>query len=78
MLTTFGLIISTIITSLTGSAGAGGSLTPPKKPNKLKEWFKYKLKSLARLLGRIAGKAAAARPKIIGSIIAGVLNFFKI
>ena len=77
MLTAFGLIISTIITLLTdGAAGAGGS--PPKHPNKLKEWFKNKLKALARLLGRIAGKAAAALPGIIGSIIAGVLNFFKI
>ena len=75
VLTAFGLIISTIITSLTG--GAGGSLTPPEKPNKLKEWFKNKLKALARLLGRIAGKAAAALPGIIGSIIAGVLNFLK-
>lgn len=74
VLTAFGLIISTIITSLTGGAAGAG---PPKHPNKLKEWFKNKLKALARLLGRIAGKAAAALPGIIGSIIAGVLNFLK-
>ena len=49
----------------------------PKKPNKLKEWPKNKLKALARLLGRIVGKAAAALPGHIGSIIAGVLNFLK-
>ena len=66
VLTAFGLIISTIITSLTGGAGAGGSSTPPKKPNKLKEWLKNKLKALARLFGRIAGKTAAALPGIIG------------
>ena len=77
VLTAFGLIISTIITSLTGGAGAGGSSTPPKKTNKLKEWFKNKLKALSRLLGRIAGKAAAALPGIIGLIIAGVLNSLK-
>ena len=65
MLTAFELIISTIITSLTGGAGAGGSSTPPKKPNKLKEWFKNNLKALARLLDRIAGEAAAALPGII-------------
>ena len=76
MLTAFGLIILTIITSLTGSAGAGGSANPPRH-NRLKEWFKNKLKALARLLGRIAGKAAAALPGIIGSIIAGVLNSLK-
>ena len=49
---------------------------PKKKPNKLKEWIKNKLKALARVLGR-AGKAAAALPGIIGSIVAGVLNFLK-
>ena len=75
VLTSLGLIISTIVTALTG--GAGGSSTPPKNPNKLKEWIKNKLKALGRLLGRLAGKAAAALPGIIGSIIAGVLNFLK-
>lgn len=78
VLTSLGLIISTIITSLTGAGGSsGGSSTPPKIPNKLKDWVKNKLKALARLLGRLAGKAAAALPGIIGSIIAGVLNFLK-
>ena len=76
VLTSLGLIISTLITSLTGGA-AGGSSTPPKNPNKLKEWVKNKLKALSRLLGRLAGKAAAALPGIIGSIIAGILNFLK-
>ena len=76
VLTSLGLIISTLITSLTGGA-AGGSSTPPKNPNKLKEYIKNKLKALARLLGRLAGKAAAALPGIIGSIIAGILNFLK-
>ena len=76
VLTSLGLIISTLITSLTGGA-AGGSSTPPKNPNKLKDWVKNKLKALARLLGRLAGKAAAALPGIIGSIIAGILNFLK-
>ena len=76
VLTSLGLIISTIVTALTGGAGTGSS-TPPKNPNKLKEWVKNKLKALSRLFGRLAGKAAAALPGIIGSIIAGVLNFLK-
>lgn len=38
---------------------------------------KNKHKALARLLGRLVGKAAAALSRIIGSIIAGVLNFLK-
>ena len=75
VLTSLGLIISTIISSLTGGA-AGSSPTPPKN-NKIGEWIKNKLEALARLLGRLAGKAAAALPGIIGSIIAGVLNFLK-
>ena len=75
VLTSLGLIISTIVSALTG--GAGGSSTPPKNPNKVGQWIKNKLKALARLLGRLAGKAAAALPGIIGSIIAGVLNFLK-
>ena len=74
LLTSLGLIISTLITSLTGGA-TGGSSTPPKHPNKLQEWFKKKLKALARLFGRLAGKAAAALPGILGSVVAGVLNF---
>ena len=76
VLTSIGLIISTIVTALTGGS-AGGSSTPPKNPHRLKEWVKNKLKALARLFGRLAGKAAAALPGIIGSIIAGVLNFLK-
>ena len=76
VLTSLGLIISTIVTALTGGS-AGGSPTPPKNPNKIGQWVKNKLKALARLLGRLAGKAAAALPGIIGSIIAGVLNFLK-
>jgi hypothetical protein len=75
VLTSLGLVISTLIGFLTGGGAAAG--TPPKHPNKLKEWVKNKLKALARLLGRFAGKAAAALPGIIGSIIAGVLNFLK-
>ena len=77
VLTSVGLLISTIITALTGGGGGGRGSKPPKNPNKLKEWVKAKLKALANLLGRLAGKAAAALPGIIGSIIAGVLNFLK-
>ena len=76
VLASLGLIISTIITSLTGGAAVGGTI-PPKKPNKIVDWVKGRLKALARLLGRLAGKAAAALPGIIGSIVAGVLNFLK-
>ena len=77
VLTSLGLIISTLVSALTGGAATGGSPTPPKNPNKVGEWIKNKLKALGRLLGRLAGKAAAALPGIIGSVVAGVLNFLK-
>ena len=56
VLTSLGLIISTIVSSLTGGAATGGSPTPPKNPNKVGEWIKSKLKALGRLLGRLAVK----------------------
>ena len=77
VLTAFGLIISTIITSLTGGRAVVAKTAPPKNPNKVKKWFKNKLKALARLLGRLASKAASVLPGIIGSIISGILNFLK-
>ena len=77
VLTSLGLIISTLVSALTGGTATGGSPTPPKNPNKVGEWIKNKLKALGRLLGRLAGKAAAALPGIVGSIVAGLLNFLK-
>ena len=41
VLTSLGLIISTIVSALTGGA-TGGSPTPPKNPNKVGEWVKNK------------------------------------
>jgi len=64
VLTAVGLVISTIITALTG----GGGSSTLKNPNKVKEWVKGKLKALARLLGRLAGKAAAALPGLSGQL----------
>ena len=77
MLTSLGLVNSTFITSLTVSGAPGGSSTPPKNPCRVGEWVKSKLKGLARLLGRLAGKAAATLPGIVESIVAGLLNFLK-
>ena len=74
VLTSLGLVISTVIGFLTGGSSGG---SPPKHPNKLKEWVKGRLKALARVLGRLAGKAVAALPGILGSIVAGILNFIK-
>ena len=39
------------------------------------EWVKDKLKHLSNALKRLAGKAVAALPRIIGSVFGAVLNF---
>ena len=77
IITAIGMIISTIVVSLTGGGGAAssGGGPPPKDNNKLVEWFKDKLKRLSDALKRLAVKAVGALPGIIGSIFGAILNF---
>ena len=76
IITAIGMIISTIVVSLTGGGGAASSGgPPPKNNNKLIEWFKDKLKRLSNALKRLAGKAVGALPGIIGSVFGAILNF---
>ena len=79
ILTSIGLIIEAIVSAVTGGSGGGSRAPNPSKstPEKIKDWVRDKLKALMRLFGRWAGKAAAALPGIIGSIIAGAFNFLK-
>ena len=42
-----------------------------------KEWIKNKLKALSQLLGKLADKALASLPGIIGSILSWILNRAK-
>ena len=78
ILTAIGMAISTLVLALTGVGG--GTVTPPSPPpapsdkGGLREWVKKHLKSLGRLLARLAGKAAAALPGIIGSIVSWLLG----
>ena len=58
------------------SSGKGGD-SGDKKKGGAKEWIQNKLKALAGLLGKLADKALAALPGIIGSIISWVLNRVK-
>ena len=76
ILTAFGLIIESIVTSVIGGGSSGGK-PPPKDEKGVRKWFQDKLKALARLFGKLASKAASALPGIIGSIISGILNFMK-
>ena len=49
----------------TGGSSSGGNT--PKGKRGAKEWVKNKLKALANLLGKLAQKAGAALPGILGS-----------
>ena len=77
ILTALGMIISTIVLALPGGSGGGAALPqPPQPPGKggVKEWLKKHLQSLGRILAKLAGKAAAALPGIIGSIVSWLLS----
>ena len=77
ILTAIGMAISTLVLALTGSGGAIPSPTPtPPPPDKSgpKDWVKKHLQSLGRLLAKLASKAAAALPGIIGSIVSWLLS----
>ena len=75
VLTAFGMIISTIVLAIPGVGGAAPP-QPPQPPGKggAKEWIKKQLQSLGRILAKLAGKAAAALPGIIGSIVSWLLS----
>ena len=74
VLTAIGMIISTIVLAIPG--GSGGGAAPPQPPGKggAKGWIKKQLQSLGRILAKLAGKAAAALPGIIGSIVSWLLS----
>ena len=70
ILTALGMAISTFVLALTG----GSSAAPPSDKGGFKDWVKKHLQSHGRVLAKLAGKAAAALPGIIGSIVSWLLN----
>jgi hypothetical protein len=77
ILTALGMAVSTLVLALTGSGGGGATPTPSPQPSDkagIKEWVKKHLQSLGRALAKLAGKAAAALPGIIGSVVSWVLS----
>ena len=50
---------------------------PHSDPKSAKEWVRNKLKALASLSGKLAEKAGAALPGILGSVVAWLLNRAK-
>ena len=81
ILTAVGMTIGVLIEALLGGPSASTptsqSTTTSDKKGGAREWIKNKLKALSSLLGKLAAKAGAALPGIIGSIVAWLLNRAK-
>ena len=81
ILTAVGMAIGVLIEALSGGPSASapksrGTSSGDKKGG-AGEWIKNKLKALSQLLGKLADKALASLPGIIGSIISWILNRAK-
>ena len=81
ILTAVGMAIGVLIEALLGgpsaSAPTSQSTTTSDKKGGAREWIKSKLKALSQLLGKLADKALASLPGIIGSILSWILNRAK-
>ena len=81
ILTAVGMAIGVLIEALLGgpsaSAPKSGDTSGGDKKGGAREWIKNKLKALSQLLGKLADKALASLPGIIGSIISWILNRAK-
>ena len=81
ILTAIGTVLSTLVLALTGGGAAVAPVTPTPTPPAdmagLKEWAKKHFQALGRMLAQLAGKAAAALPGIIGSIVSWLLNLLS-
>ena len=74
ILTALWMTVSTIMLAITWGCVAGAPSPAPKRSGGVKEWVKKHLKALGRVLAKFAGKAAAALPGIIGSVVSWLLS----
>ena len=84
ILTAVGMAIGVLIEALLGdptvsttTTTSGNTSGGDKKGDGAREWIKNKLKALSQLLGKLADKALASLPGIIGSILSWILNRAK-
>ena len=82
ILTALGMTLGVLIEALLGgpsttSTPTSQSTTTSYKKGGAREWIKNKSKALSSLLGKLAVKAGATLPGIIGSIVAWLLNHAK-
>ena len=74
---TIGVLIEALLGGLSASAPTSGGTTTSDKKGGAREWIKNKLKAVSQLLGKLADKALASLPGIIGSIISWIVNRAK-
>ena len=74
---TLGVLIEALLGSPSASAPKSGGTSGGDTKGGAREWIKNKLKALSQLLGKLADKALASLPGIIGSIISWILNRAK-
>ena len=78
ILTALGMALGVLIEALLGGPSTTPqSTTTSDKKGGAREWIKSKLKALSQLLGKLADKALASLPGIIGSILSWILNRAK-
>ena len=81
ILTAVSMCVEFLVEALLGgpstSTPPSQSTTTSDKKGGAREWIKNKLKALSQLLGKLADKALASLPEIIGSIISWLLNRAK-
>ena len=74
---TLGVLIEALLGGPSTSTPTSQSTTTSDKKGGAREWMKNKLKALSQLLGKLADKALASLPGIIGSILSWILNRAK-
>ena len=74
---TLGVLIEALLRGSTTSTPTSQSTTTSDKKGGARDWIKNKLKALSQLLGKLADKALASLPGIIGSILSWILNRAK-
>ena len=72
-----GVLIEALLGGHTVSTTTSQNTTTSDKKSGAREWIKNKLKALLQLLGKLADKALASLPGIIGSILSWILNRAK-
>ena len=77
ILTAIGMAIGVLVEAVLPGSTAASTAHGEDTPGSAKEWIRNKLKALASLLGKLAEKAGAALPGIIGSVVAWLLNRAK-